>query len=88
MGGESFPVRSTRKPDAILEKASGFPLWASDFCYSLAQCLVCKKVSVEHCTTVCKTLSSIIFLYTEFPFQMHGSSPEQNITQRLRSQPS
>ena len=29
--------------------ASGFALWASDFRYSLAHCLVPKKVSVEHC---------------------------------------
>ena len=29
--------------------ASGSSLWASDFRYSLAHCLVSKKVSVEHC---------------------------------------
>ena len=29
--------------------ASGSSLWASDLRYSLAHCLVSKKVSVEHC---------------------------------------
>ena len=40
------------------------------------------------CHDYLQTLSFIIFLFTEFPFQVHRCCPEQNIEQRLCSHPS
>jgi len=65
--------------------ASGSSLWASDFRYSLAHCLVSKKVSVEHCLhdvilgkdflerfkTIIDLEHHTISLHHEFAFSKH-----------------